>query len=401
MKKQKTSSEAKTAVVILACKDYESLEISLPNYLENTSEDIHFFVLQNGRGTYDKERTFRVACRCRDLYPERLTVVDWIPEDKPYKAIQTLLHDPALKQYIYICKVDDDTFPVTPDWIDKLKHSYITHKNKYGDKLAFTFPLVNNNPWGFMKTVEFLGLKDEYDSSVGRIHYGGTEWNLPAAQKYFPLKVYKKNEIFPSGFGTVWRYPYMARWIHEKTTLDVDSWVKKLRGKPDIVFDNTIRYSINCMFFEKNYWDLLDNGTNDDESTVHETAIKNDLKLIACQSIPFVHLFFFSQRDENKDLLEIIRSYYQKRLNINYPIAVTSDKNYELENRIRYLEDYITNYLTWQTNYFKRLKNIPKWKRERFIFKLIALCSFGSLKNKAKKRAKQLKQKINSTKEVK
>ena len=146
---------------------------------------------------------------------------------------------------------------------------------------------------------------------------------------------------------------------------------------------------------------MLDNGTNDDESTVHETAIKNDLKLIACQSIPFVHLFFFSQRDENKDLLEIIRSYYQKRLNINYPIAVTSDKNYELENRIRYLEDYITNYLTWQTNYFKRLKNIPKWKRERFIFKLIALCSFGSLKNKAKKRAKQLKQKINSTKEVK
>lgn len=403
MKKQKTSSEAKTAVVILACKDYESLEISLANYLESTpsTQNIHFFVLQNGRGSYDKERTYRVACRYRDLYPERITVVDWIPEDKPYKAIKTLLHDPALENYFFVCKVDDDTFPVTKDWLDKLKKSYLTHKKMYKDKLAFTFPLVNNNPWGFLKTVEFLGLKNEYDTTIGRIHYGGSEWDIPWVQKYFPLKVYQKDEIFPSGFGTIWRYPYMARWIHEKTTFDVNNWIEKISKKPDIIFDNQNRYSINCMFFEKPYWDILDNGTNDDESAVHETAVKNDLKLIACQSIPFVHLFFFSQREENKDLIPTARSYYQKFLGINYPIAISENKEYELENRIRYLEEHLTNYLTWQTNYIKMLSNLNKWKRERFIFRILAICTFGSIKKKAKKRTKQLKQKINALKEVK
>ena len=218
----------KTAIVILSCKDYESLEVSLPNYLENTPKETHFFILQNGFGTYDKDRTARVAHRISDLYPERVTVVDWIPEGKPYYAIKQLLHDEKLSAFDYICKVDDDTFPVTKDWLEKLAFSYIQNKKRYGNKMAFTLPLVNNNPWGFKRTVELMGLEKEYDESIGRIHYAGTDEALASAQKYYPLKVCAQNEIFPSGFGTVWRYPYMARWIHEKTTLNFDVWVKKI-----------------------------------------------------------------------------------------------------------------------------------------------------------------------------
>ena len=161
---------SKTAVVILSCKDYESLEVSLPNYLENTPKDVHFFILQNGLGTYDKDRTVRVARRISDLYPERVTVVDWIPEAKPYRAIKQLLHDEKLSKFDYICKVDDDTFPVTTDWIEKLAASYVKNKEKYGDKMAFTFPLVNNNPWGFKRTVELMGLKNEYDEIQTSAH---------------------------------------------------------------------------------------------------------------------------------------------------------------------------------------------------------------------------------------
>ncbi|MBQ8251082.1 MAG: hypothetical protein IJY92_04125 [Alphaproteobacteria bacterium] len=90
---------SKTAIVILSCEDYESLEISLPNYLEMTPPDVHFFILQNGFGTYDKNRTLKVAQRISDLYPSRVTVVDWILEDKPYKAIKNLFMWNSLFKY--------------------------------------------------------------------------------------------------------------------------------------------------------------------------------------------------------------------------------------------------------------------------------------------------------------
>jgi hypothetical protein len=380
---------SKTAIVILSCKDYESLEVSLPNYLENTPKEVHFFILQNGLGTYDKDRTVRVARRISDLYPERVTVVDWIPEAKPYRAIKQLLHDEKLSKFDYICKVDDDTFPVTTDWIEKLAASYVKNKEKYGDKMAFTFPLVNNNPWGFKRTVELMGLKNEYDENIGRIHYGGTDWASESVQKYYPLKIYQKDELFPSGFGTVWRYPYMARWIHEKTTLDVDTWIKKIENAPDVVFDNTIRYSINCLFFEKAFWDTLDNGTDDDETAVHEKSLENDWVLIACQSIPFVHLFFFSQRDENKDLLGKIRPYYQERLKLNYPMQLVPSKEYELENRLRHLEEELNK----KVEVFAIVKR-KSLKKRKLIYKILNFLTIGKTKKYYKKKLKEIKKQL-------
>lgn len=386
---------SKTAVVILSCKDYESLEISLPNYLEMTPPDVHFFILQNGFGTYDKNRTLKVAQRISDLYPSRVTVVDWIPEDKPYKAIKNLLHDKKLDEFDYICKVDDDTFPVTKDWLNKLAASYKKNKEKYSDKMAFTFPLVNNNPWGFKRTIEIMGLKREYDENIGRIHYGGFDSKDKDIQAYYPLKIYQKDEIFESGYGSVWRYPYMGRWIHEKTTLNADEWIESISQEPDVVFDNTIRYSINCMFFEKSYWDILDDGTNDDERAVHKSALEQKLVLIACQSIPFVHLFFFSQRDENKDLLNSIRNYYQKRLNVSYPISITQDKIFELENRIRYMENCLDN----QLNALK-IFAIPSLKRKSYYLKLLSLFTFGKQKKRIRTQYKKTKEKIKSLKNL-
>ncbi|EGK7562387.1 hypothetical protein IO476_001420 [Campylobacter coli] len=364
------------AVIILSCKDYESLEISLANFMENTPPYIDFFILQNGKGTYNKDKSHKVALRYKNLYPKRIQVIDWILEQDPLNAIKTLLQNKIMEKYTHICKCDDDTFPVTKDWIEKLAHSYLANKEKFGSQLAFTLPLVNNNPWGFKKTVELMNLKKEYDDNIGRIHYAGCEGDFSLSKKYFPLKIYQKDEIFENGFGTIWRYPYIARWIHQKTTLNVDHWIESIINTPNEIFDNKLRYSINCMFFEKKYWINLQG--HDDESFIHELAIKNNHKIIACPSVPFVHLFFFSQREENKDLIPIIRSYYQNRLQINYPISIHIDKLYDLEERLQYLEE----------NFFKKNinKNSIKKIRYKFLYPMIHKLSLGLLyKNKLHK----------------
>ena len=60
----------KIAIVQLCFADFESLEISLAAYVKLTTPDIHIYLLQNGRGTYDTERTYRVCQRYAKLYPK-------------------------------------------------------------------------------------------------------------------------------------------------------------------------------------------------------------------------------------------------------------------------------------------------------------------------------------------
>ena len=181
-----------------------------------------------------------------------------------------------------------------------------------------------------------MDLEQEFYSDISRRHIAGAEFG---GKELYPLRILEKNEYYPSGFGTCWRYAYMARWIHDKTTLDVENWIQKIKTCKDELFDNKIRYSINCMFFEKEYWNSLDDGTNDDETSVHLTAMKKNQKNICVPCVPFVHLFFFIQREENKALINDVRQYYQNRLKINYPISICESKQYELENRLRFLEN--------------------------------------------------------------
>ena len=58
----------KTAIVILAYTDFESLEISLCLHAKYYNNNADIFILQNGRGTYDTERTYRIAKRYENLY---------------------------------------------------------------------------------------------------------------------------------------------------------------------------------------------------------------------------------------------------------------------------------------------------------------------------------------------
>ncbi|MDR1901366.1 MAG: DUF4422 domain-containing protein [Treponema sp.] len=328
----------KTAIILLAYADFESLEISLAIYGKYLTGDTKLFVLQNGRGSYDCERTYRVARRYASLYPRNIEVVDFIPPQQPYFAIKDLLNNDRLKDYDYICKVDDDTFPLTADWFEKLCDCYEKEYAKHGDNLSYVTVLVNNNPFGFSQLVGHTpSLGKEYFEKIAIEHQAGADIPYP----FHPYKILPKTEIAPYAWGTIWRYAFIARWVHEKTTLDPDSYIRITKDLPDVPVDAADRYSINCMLFKKSFWNDIQEVVfpyREDEALCHAYCHKYDKKIIARLSVPFVHLFFYPQREENRDLLPRIRNLYQDWLKIPYPISMCPLKEYENENRMRFME---------------------------------------------------------------
>ncbi|MBQ6343358.1 MAG: hypothetical protein IJI41_09565 [Anaerolineaceae bacterium] len=115
---------------------------------------VRIFILQNGRGTYDTERTYSVAKRYHKLFSETIEVVDWIPEGFPYLSIKSLLESPQFTEFNYIIKLDDDVMVLTEDWLDKLINCFLRSKEKYGNQLGYVSCLVNNNPFGFKTIIE-------------------------------------------------------------------------------------------------------------------------------------------------------------------------------------------------------------------------------------------------------
>lgn len=328
--------KSKVAVVLLAFADFEALEISLANISKTINDGFALFILQNGRGTYDCERTYRVAKRYEQLYPDNIMVIDWIPQGHAYNSIKLLLEAPLMEKYDYICKIDDDVFPLRNNWLDKLIECYDNSKEKYGDSLAYVTGLVNNNPWGFKETVEVCGLKNEYYSKIARFHMAGSENDSEE-----PLVACSKEDIYTGCCGTVWGNPYISRWLHEKTSLQPQKFLSKTKGLGYKNVDETKRYSINVIFFKKELWSDIDIGSFDDEHMFREYCRRNNKKIIADLSDPFVHICFYTQREENRDLMPKFRSVYEKWLKLPYPISICPNKEYENENRLRFLEGKI------------------------------------------------------------
>lgn len=135
---------SRVAVVMLACRDYEAMEIALACHAAYLPDGVRLFVLQNCRGCYDSERTLEVARRYATLFPGRIVAVDSIPPGPAYRSIATLLASPLLAAHELVCKVDDDAFPIAPGWLDGLLRCW-DREVAAGRPLAYVTPLINNN----------------------------------------------------------------------------------------------------------------------------------------------------------------------------------------------------------------------------------------------------------------
>lgn len=332
--------KSQIAIVILAFAEYESLELALATHAKFTVESgVPIYILQNGRGTYDTERTYSVGKRYANLFPDTIKVVTHIPPQKPYFAIKQLFHDPIFSKYKYIIKLDDDVMVLTPDWVDKLIDCYVQSFEQEGNNLAYVTSLVNNNPFGFKKIIESNNdLSQEYYERLARPHIIGCSPD----DSYNPFRIVPKETIFGGGFGTIWSLPYVARWLHEKTTMKPHAFIGNTQDMKIVEVNSKERYSINCMLFAKDLWDDIDDGGSDDEHMAHVYCMLNKKKIFADLSIPMVHIAFYSQREELRDMISQIREVYTDFLSLPFPIAICNDRMIEIENRLRYYEKNVT-----------------------------------------------------------
>lgn len=400
-----------TAIVILAHSDFESLELALACHgkiIEQNNEKVPpIYILLNGDASesYDCLRTIQSAERYSNLYPENIFCIKDF-QGKPYFSIRSLLNSNKFKEYKYIIKLDDDVLPITKNWFKALFESYIKAQKIAGDKLAYVTSLVNNNPWGFKATIKLMNLEEEYFSSVCRKHLVG----ISASDPYSPFRIIDKNEIASGACGTVWRYPYIARWIHNKTTLNPNAFIEATKNASLEELNTKERYSINCLFFEKSLWEKIgiNNRCSDDELLLQKFCIKHNMRAFADLSVPMCHLFFFSQRFENRDLINNFFSVYKTFLDLPYPIRICQNKDYEQAERIKYyLEGRCISNISTSSNRGNpnsdcKYANIPntifKARIKCCIYKVLSKVTTGKKKEHYIEKYKYLKLHINKLK---
>ncbi len=326
-----TPSKPSLAMLMLCCRDYEAVELALACHMAYGDPTVPFFVLHNCKGDYDTDRTLAAIRRYESLYPDRIQVIDPLEGDYPYCSVSEALHD-QLREYDYICKVDDDAFPITPGWLDTMWQTWTDGIARYGDKLGYVTPLLNNNCWGFPEVLKVLGLEETYFSQIARPHRVGGE-TLEKDRRVLPA-----DQIFAGGFGTIWGSTDIARWLHEETTLKPDRYIEATKDLEPTLVDSEERYSIGCLLFRRELWAGMDDGTNDDEEMIYRHCRDQGLKIVCARSVPFVHLTYYPQKDELRDVVRAARDLYASRGKFRHTIQSKPSQLDEIESRLRYIE---------------------------------------------------------------
>ncbi len=324
----------KTCIVLLACNDYESTQLTVANLLIRTPENVPIYFLPNSMSdTFDADRVKEIGQIYSKMFPGRFIYVNWVKPSFPYQALGDLIYSQQLNKFEYICKIDDDVFPITDDWIDNLAACFAKYDSP---DLGYVTGLINNNPWGFAEIVEIMGLKEEYQSLIPKHTIAGKN-----------IKGYMKEEkitcpqIGRGGFGTVWQFPHLARWIHRKTSLQPQTFIDKTEGLSEKEISNQLRYSIGCMFFRKEEWGKVYNGSKTDEKMWHLYCQNHNKRNYSMRNVPMVHLFFYNQRLFNKSILaeiyETYRSFVGERLTLLWDNSDACKISF-MEERIREIE---------------------------------------------------------------
>lgn len=290
-----------TAVLVLTCNDYEALELTLDRLLRTTPKEVPIYLLSNCFGLHNAgvcEQMCSIASRAQ--YGR----VRWINPQKCQPAYNGILE--AINEHIketYIVKLDDDVFPVAPGWLEALAETF---EDNASEDLAYVTGLVNNNPFGFARMIEMPEFAETYKAALPGPHVAGVD--VPGYQEF---RINESGVADPGGWGTVWQFPQLARWIHKETTMQPERYVDLVAGLPVVEMNTSMRYSINVMYFHRDLWEACGNGGTDDEGMLHVWCAENDKKIIVRQDTPFVHLYFGPQKRWLKDLMPQIRATYR------------------------------------------------------------------------------------------
>ncbi|MER3463674.1 MAG: hypothetical protein C4329_03900 [Chitinophagaceae bacterium] len=124
--------------------------------------------------------------------------------------------------------------------------------------------------------------------------------NCQQAFNYTTIAGIHEERKVPSGsidigmYGSVWNYSYMAWWIHQRTSLQIESFVEKTNSLSINQIPADTYYSIGCVYFDKEFWLSMNPKQYKsiiDEVLMHEYCKKLGKEKWTVMNEPIVHLF--------------------------------------------------------------------------------------------------------------
>lgn len=280
------------AVIILTAYDSISLYLTLKGLNHTLDQEEKVVIILNGNRGIRSSRVEEVARSWSANNLNRFVVRPLNYGKDPYKSINEILNNfEPLNNVEYICKIDDDLVPLRKNWLDALNYEY-EYRSKT-DEVGFVTALINNNTWGFAELLDIFDKKEEYSNIMNYKSESGEGLVLAG-------------DIANGVNGTIWQYPYLARWCHQWTTLDISNYIDKTKYLSPKIIPSKTHYSIGCIFFKKELWGRLEsinNSTDFDELSLHLYCKSNNLIKVAVMNQPMVHLFYFVQRKANASML--------------------------------------------------------------------------------------------------
>lgn len=283
------------ALIILVSYEYESLQLTLRALNHTLSPEEKVVIILNGRPNYSGALVERI-CREWATFDQshRFVVRPLCAGGKAYWAIKEILEEfEPIKKTKYICKIDDDIIPLKKDWMNNLANTYESLEVS-GENIGFITGLINNNNWGFAELIDIFDKREEYKQINNYKSLSGKG-------------IINEKEIATGAFGSVWKYPYLAWWLHQWTSLCPNEFINKTTNLGIKEIPEYIHYSIGCIFFEKIFWLQLEIPEEQesafDELMLHMRCINTKFKKLALMNEPIIHLFYYTQRLANKDIL--------------------------------------------------------------------------------------------------
>lgn len=286
-------------VLVLASDAYESLQITLRSLDHTLINKEKVVIILNGTNSLNSRITEYIAQKwCMQNAASRFAVRPLCAPAKPFFAIKEVIaNSEHFKDAEYICKIDDDIIPLKKNWVQTLANYYISLSRK--TDVGFVTGLINNNCWGFKELVSIYNKKSDYE----KIHSHKT------IAGWQGVRTVKPGEIDDGDFGTIWHYPYIARWMHEWTSFQIHDFLQATAGLPVKEVPLETYYSIGCILCKKQFWlDLneVDYSSEIDERIVHRKCLENKWQKWAVMNEPVIHLFYNNHKIINLDILEPI-----------------------------------------------------------------------------------------------
>lgn len=290
-------NKEKRVVLLLAAYDFESLHLTLESLSHTLDQEEKVVIVLNGKRGIRSSIVEDVAREWCEGCDNRYVVKPYNYGLDAYTSISEVIEKfPVVSNAEFICKIDDDLIPLKKGWVDNLHQAYIDLEKKQRN-IGFVTSLINNNAWGFKRLVELYKKGDEYQSIMNFESHSGTG-------------VVEAGKMAEGRLGSVWQYPYLAKWIHGWTLGSIEAYITKTKDLGIDEVDINTHYSIGCIFIRKELWlsfPSLGLESKFDEYLIHEYCKKFNLKKFAVMNEPMGHLFYYNQRIANRLILPDIK----------------------------------------------------------------------------------------------